>query len=434
MLGRFAAIGAGAALLLVAGIASAAAATDTVVGPVTDVSHACRGQNAEVELATWHRYVYVDWMGCNNSIGFSRSADGGRTWSAPVVMSGSRGGSWDPALAVSPDGVLYVSFMNASKTYAYPVVDTSFDFGQAFTEHIVQPPDQDNWGDRDFIAAGPDGVVYLTWDYGPDASLLQYICAANGSCAFANGDLNVVLQKSADFGRTWGPMVHISPGFPASGGDSAPMVVEPDGRIDMSYQGYNIYNLKTYAMSPAYTFFTSSTDGGHRWSVPVQVGPSAGTMSLGEWWIDGAISSDAAGNLYITWDTQGINSDIGWLSYSTDHGRTWSAPIRVTPDNDNATHIVQSAGGSPGVVYVGWLADNSPGGYALYLRTFSITRGWLSGPQRISARYGNPGIWPGDTFGISTGTGRLQLSWGGAVGGSPDSEIFAAPVTVPGLG
>jgi hypothetical protein len=154
-------------------------------------------------------------------------------------------------------------------------------------------------------------------------------------------------------------------------------------------------------------------------------------MSLAEWWIDGAIGSDTAGNLYVTWDTQGV-ADVGWLSYSTDHGRTWSLPIRVTPDNDNATHIVEAAGGPPGIAYVGWLADNSPRGYAQYLRTFSIARGWLSGPRVISRKYGNSTIWPGDTFGISTFAGNrhtVMLSWGGAVGGSANSEIFAEPVS-----
>ena len=34
-------------------------------------------------------------------------------------------------------------------------------------------------------------------------------------------------------------MVHVSPGFPASGGDSAPLVVEPSGRVDLLYQGTN---------------------------------------------------------------------------------------------------------------------------------------------------------------------------------------------------
>ncbi len=416
-------------------LASAGKASITGTGPITDVSHACKGQNAEVEQATWHRHVYEAWMGCHNSIGFVRSADGGHTWSAPVVMAGSSG-AWDPAVAVSPEGVLYVSFMNSNNTYTYPVVETSFNFGRSFARpSIVRPPDRSNWGDRDFTAAGPHGVLYLTWDYGPSSALVTDICTPGGSCAFATGDLNVVVQKSTDYGRTWGPMVHVSPGFPASGGDSAPMVVEPGGRIDMSYQGYNIDNLKTYSMTPASTYFTSSADGGRTWSPPVQVGAPAGTMSLAEWWIDGAIGSDTAGNLYITWDTQGVSDDVGWLSFSTNHGRTWSAPVRVTPDHDNATHIVEAAGGAPGVAYVGWLANNSPHGYAQYLRVFSITRGWLSGPRLISRQFGDASVWPGDTFGISTlagSTPALMLSWGGAVGGSPDSEIFAAPVTVSG--
>jgi hypothetical protein len=418
---------AASAVLLVAGMASANAGT----GPITEISRGCGGQNAEVEQATWHQYVYEAWIGCNG-IGFARSRDGGRSWGKPVTMAGSAN-AWDPAVAVSPEGVLYVSFMNANKTYTYPVVDTSFDTGRTFSRPVrLQPPDKNNWGDRDFIAAGAHGVVYVTWDYGPSAALVTDVCSPNGSCGFSTGDLNVVIQKSTDFGRTWGRMVHVSPGFPASGGDSAPLLVEPGGRIDLSYQGYYIYNRTTYAMKPAHTYFTSSTDGGRTWSRPIRVGASAGTMSLSEWWIDGAIGRDTAGNLYITWDTQGTHTDVGWLSYSTNHGRTWSGPIRVTPDNDNATHIVQVAGGPAGVAYVGWLADNSPHGYAQYLRTFSIRHGWLSGPRTISRQYGNVSIWPGDTFGISTWAGNpeaLVLSWGSAVRGSKDSEIFAAPVS-----
>jgi hypothetical protein len=48
-------------------------------------------------------------------------------------------------------------------------------------------------------------------------------------------------------------------------------------------------------------------------------------------------------------------------------------------------------------------------------------------------QYGNRSIWPGDTFGISVlpgqhrpGTwGPVALSWGSAVGGSKNSEIYA---------
>lgn len=427
-----------AAIVLVTAMSAPAAvapgtARHVQPGPGTDVSHACPGQNAEVEQASWHRYVYVAWIGCGG-IGFSRSADGGRTWSAPVEMAGSANG-WDPAVAVAPEGTLYVSFMNANATYAYPVVDTSFNDGRTFSRSAtLLPPDKGNWGDRDFIAAGPHGTVYLTWDYGPSAAAVTDICSPSGSCGFATGDLNVVIQKSTDYGRTWGPQVHVSPGFPASGGDSGPMVVEPGGRIDMEYQGYDIYNRTTYAMHPGHSYFTSSSDGGRTWSPPVEIGASAGTMSLSEWWIDGAIGRDTAGNLYITWDTQGASTDTGWLSYSADHGRHWSAPVRVTPDTDNAAHIVQVLGGADGIAYVGTLSDSSPHGFGQYLRVFSLRHGWLTAPELVSRQYGDSSVWPGDTFGISAGPGRnaLVLSWGGAVGGSPDSEIFAAPVTVSG--
>jgi hypothetical protein len=336
----------------------------------------------------------------------------------------------------------------------YPVVDASFDHGASFTQSSsLIPPDPKNWGDRDFIAVGPDGTVYVTWDYGPERTSITYICASNGSCAFATGDLNVVLQKSTDGGKTWSKtwskMSYISPGFPASGGDSAPLVVEPDGRIDVLYQGYQVTNTTSYTLSPASSYFTSSSDGGATWSAPVAVDPQAGTMSLAEWWIDGAIGSDSAGNLYITWDSQAGTKagarDTGWLSYSTDHGRTWSPLIRVTPDTGNATHIVQVAGGRPGVAYVGWLADNSPHGYAQYLRVFSIRHGWVTNPIQVSRRFGQPSVWPGDTFGItvlpharggipaSQGAGtRLSLTWGSAVRPSKNSEIYAAVVTFHG--
>jgi hypothetical protein len=233
----------------------------------------------------------------------------------------------------------------------------------------------------------------------------------------------------------------VSPGFPASGGDSAPLLVEPDGRIDVEYQGYHITNDVTYTMTPAHSYFTSSDDGGETWSIPVQVGPDRLSMSEAEWWIDGDLGRDAAGNLYITWDTQHDGSDVGWLSYSIDHGKTWSALQRVTPDADNATHIVQVVGGRGGVAYVGWLADSSSLGYAQYVRAFSISRGWTSAPVRISNQFGDAAVWPGDTFGISVlsgvdpatpGSQSLAVSWGSAVADKPNphSAIFEAVVSI----
>ncbi len=413
--------------------ALAASAISYQIAPISMISP-CSGQNAEVEQAVdrSNGYVYESWMGCRG-IAFARSTNGGLNFEAPTYVPGSTGSNvnaWDPAVAVAPDGTVYAAFMLARNSQWYPVVARSFDHGVTFPQvSSLIPPDAKNWGDRDFIAVAPNGEVYVTWDYGPNRTSVTFVCAASGSCGFSTGDLNAVFQKSTDGGKTWSQMTYVSPGFPASGGDSAPMVIEPNGRIDVLYQGYHITDTTTYAMDPGHSYFTASTDDGATWSAPVQLGPDNLTMSLDEWWIDGAIAADAGGNLYATWDTQGSTQDIGWLSVSTDHGQTWSPLIQVT-DTTNTTHIMEVAGGGSGVAYVGWLS-NSSGAYAQYLRPYSISKGWLSPPIQVSTQFGDSSVWPGDTFGISTlSASTVVLSWGSAVtvNNQPRSEIFATVV------
>jgi hypothetical protein len=412
---------------------------------IVELSKSCPGSSAEVEQAVDPKTadIFSDWIGCDNEgIGFVRSTDGGSTYSRPMILPGSSGRfAWDPAATVALDGTVYASFMIHDGSYEYPIVDVSIDHGRTFVrEARLRPTQQKNWADRDFIAAGRDGTVYVTWDYGPSAAAVKFLCPPSGSCSFTNGDLNIVVQKSTNWGRTWGPMVQVSPGYPAGGADEAPIVVEPDGHIDLVYQALSVTNRKTYRLGPGHEYFTSSTDGGAHWKAPIVLGQSAGTESVHEWWIDGAIGMDVAGNLYATWDTQGAH-DVGWLVYSTDHGREWSKPVRVTPDVDSAIHIVQVAGASAGIADVGWLADNSPRGYALYLRPYSITKQWLDPVVRASASlYGRRGTWPGDTFGISylgrnasASSQQVSVSWGSSTSSSPRrDDIYARSLSLTG--
>jgi|SRR5215470_7320490 len=130
------------------------------VGPISNVSASCSGQNAEVEQAADVRlgYVYETWMGCNG-IAFARSANRGHSFGRPVSVPGSVGSNvnaWDPAVAVAQDDTVYASFMIAKGGQWYPVVAASFNHGASFSQvSSLVPPDRKNWGDRDFIAAGP---------------------------------------------------------------------------------------------------------------------------------------------------------------------------------------------------------------------------------------------------------------------------------------
>jgi hypothetical protein len=104
-------------------------------------------------------------------------------------------------------------------------------------------------------------------------------------------------------------------------------------------------------------------------------------------------------------------------------------------DSVNAPHVMEVTGGPAGIAYVGSLSDSDPRGYAQYLRTFSISGGWRSAPAQVSSQFGDPSVWPGDTFGISTlSPSEVVLSWGSATPSSgKKSDIFAANVSVSGL-
>jgi len=405
------------------------------ITPMTDISAGCAGNSSEVEEAfAPPGYVYAEWIGCGG-IGFARSTDSGEQFGAAMTVPGSNGSSWDPAITVGAGGTVYVAFMHASGRAStlsgYPVVAVSRDHGASFAQvHQDRPPAPGNWGDRDFIAAGRGNQLFLTWDYGPSYAEVRTRCARGGSCFYTRGDLNAVIQASGNGGATWGPIIHLEPGFPQGGGYSAPLVVAPDGRVDVLSLSHPT-DPATGRLGPGYEYFTTSPQG-TRWpAAPRELWPGQGSLSPSAWWIDGDISADATGNLYVTWDTQTAAGDIGWLSYSGDGGRTWSVPLRVTPDTDLAPHIVESAGGRAGTAYVAWQTSAPAQGYATYLRPFSIRRGWLAPAIKVSAAYGNARIWPGDTFGISSlPGGRVSLTWGSAVGTAGQSAIYACVVKI----
>src|ERR1700675_1913709 len=172
------------AIVTTSGVVSAAATYS--VGPHLNISASCSGQNAEVLQAVDRTlgYVYEEWMGCRG-IAFARSTDGGATFQTPISVPGSIGSNlntWDPAVTVAPDGTVYAAFMIAHSSQWYPVVAASFDHGVTFPQVTqVVPPDPKNWGDRVFLATGPDGTLYLTYDYGPERTSVTTICATNGS-------------------------------------------------------------------------------------------------------------------------------------------------------------------------------------------------------------------------------------------------------------
>jgi BNR repeat-like domain len=403
----------------------------------------CPAPNAEVVQATDGRYVYEAWIGCNHGIGFTRSVDGGKSFGPSRAVLGSHRKNlhtWDPAIAVAPNGAVYVAYMigppgeaSASSTPMRPAVAVSHDHGRSFgsVSTLPVPPAKGalgNFGDRPSIAVGPDGAVYVTWDYGPRRDQVRVVCPPRSSCYFNGGDFNAVLQRSSDGGKTWTKLVPISPGFPLGGVYSAPIVAQRNGTLDVLYWQHPT-DPKTLDVSVGRQYFTRSTDGGSSWSQPVPVGPKAGTVGVKTWWIDGFLAIDRAGVLYASWDTQRRGHDTGWLAWSTNGGKRWSSPVRVA--SSRTEHLTQVAPAGRRSVYVGWQTVVRGKGYATFLRRYSLGRGWTGPARKVSPAYGSVAIWPGDTFGLSTRGGTALLSWGSAVKNRLVSDIWYATAKLP---
>jgi hypothetical protein len=315
-------------------------------------------------------------------------------------------------------------------------VAVSVDHGKTFTRVSTHPPPAStnaNFGDRDFVAVGPDGTVYITWDYGP-AGKGKIVGAPGGSDYFVAGQFNAVMQKSSDGGRTWTPLVSISPGFPLGGVFSAPIVAQRDGTLDVLYWQHPT-NPTTLALSPGHEYFTRSSDGGATWSAPVAVDPRAGSIALPVWWIDGSLAVDSAGDLFAAWDTQHKRRDTAWLAWSSDGGRRWSKPLRVTSSkrvgSSKNENLVEVAAAGRRSVYVAWQTTDG-GWYSTHARRLSMGHGWTSPALKIPNALGDPRAWPGDTLGISVdSSGAAVLSWGSAQTASGLPDIYAASVRLP---
>ena len=429
----------GAPLALV----GAACATGNASASAVRVSHCSKTRNAEVVQAVDGRYVYEAWIGCGG-IGFARSVDGGKTFGLSRAVRGSNEAgkhTWDPAITVAPNGTVYVAYMagpeetSADPEPMQPAVAVSHNHEQSFDRVSTLPvpaSDHPNFGDRPFLAVGPDGAVYVTWDYGPRRDQEDIVCPPTSSCYFAAGDFNAVLQRSTDGGKTWTDLVPISPEYPLGGAYSAPIVAEPNGALDVLYWQHPT-DPDTLAISPGHQYFIRSTDGGANWSQPVLVGPQAGTIGVKTWWIDGSLDVDSAGTLYAAWDTQKGGTDTAWLASSKNHGASWSSPHQVA--SSRTEHLTQVAVAGAGNVYVGWQTPVARKGYTTYLRRYSVGHGWTGIAKKVSPAYGNSTIWPGDTLGLSTSGGVAFVSWGSAINrqlnGRPASDIWFAKSKLP---
>jgi hypothetical protein len=283
-----------------------------------------------------------------NAVLASTSEDGGRTWSpvatlqkdtSPTLFNDKESITADPtrpgtAYAVW-DRLEYPSARSKGRSYltaaAYrgPTLFTrTTDGGRTWspTRTIFDP------GRNDQTIANQIAVL-------PDGDLLNLMTVLrNDNGGGKRRGAFVSLIRSTDGGATWSSEVPIArlgaigvtdpdDGAPVRTGDVIP---------DIAVHGQDVYVVWQDARYTGFAreqiAFAHSADGGRTWSAPVRLSPDLTTQAF-----NAAVSTDASGNVGVTFDdfrndradTAGLSTDH-WFLRSTDQGRTWSQE-RVTP-------------------------------------------------------------------------------------------------------
>jgi hypothetical protein len=359
----------------------------------------------------------------NSIMGYSRSTDGGRTFTdlgampAPSPTGFNLG---DPGLVVNRAGQFYSSAIafNAALPLGFRntlSVQKSTDGGATFGPPVYLPAAGTSAGsfqDKEFIAvdnAGGSpfaGNVYLSWTSfpsGPSTSLpIFFSRSTNGGASFstpiqisANNTINqgsepavgpggvlyvawfqfagpggpgIVVAKSTNGGATFGAPVFVAPSNRIGNGAGSLLGnfrVNSFPRIDVNPVNghvYIVYTSRTPGVDPGDVFFTRSTNGGATWSAPGRVN----TDALGEaaqFFPDLAV--DGQGRIRLVWYQSKIDEDnppnvridvIG--TGSNDGGLSFTRAERI-----NSEHEAPAVGFDPIInrIYMGDYLDVKAG-------------------------------------------------------------------------
>ncbi len=204
--------------------------------------------------------LYVTWtlFDWNNPIVFSRSTDGGHTWSPPVQISSSSSCQWSNP-AVGPEGELYVAWFDFNSWSLR--IRRSTDGGTSFEpEHLVQPV-LHGWGQ---IQGDVDIISYPAIDVdrsdGPYRGTVYIAYADTGT----TGTVDILFTKSTDGGQTWSTPIRLNDDPPTSVADQFHpwLEVDEDGALHVIF-----YDRRNDPNNLAFDLYiTHSYDGGQTWT------------------------------------------------------------------------------------------------------------------------------------------------------------------------
>jgi len=249
--------------------------------------------------------VYAAWSnyhgsGCNE-IMFSRSTDGGATFSAPMKISSGICGNQGPSIVVGSGGNLYIgwqantggAFANASKSVNGAAFVSSSDFGKTFGKAQIvvnyTPFQSEQFSGNGARECGdgafscPTGFTFPRFDLaGPflAADNVHGTVVMAFQAAQSDGQGQIEYVFSTDGGATWSSPAELAPS--ATGHQFYPFLTASNGRVsaiwydsrgdpDYSATRPPCNNGAGQTSACLNVRYAESSDGGKTWSSSIQV-------------------------------------------------------------------------------------------------------------------------------------------------------------------
>jgi hypothetical protein len=339
------------------------------------------GGEPNVTMSPSGRFVLADGLGGSSPATLYRSVDFGRHFNLAVPQVPRRGGGdWDMHF-VDEHTVVAVDLSLGTGIY----VDVSTDAGATWRQSTIA---MDVY-DRPWVGAKGNNLYVVAKGF----------------------DQIPYLYSSHDLGRTFDPLpipLYGTGAVPAELGGQSPTPVDALGGNSNAYVDsltvnprtgdvYVLYGIdppETYTSSPplgaANRLYVAHLENGRM--VSREVTPGAGNAGDAFYAGFNWMTLDAAGTLYVVGNGKHSNGQgvhqAPWLTYSKDHGRTWSRLVDVgTPGRASVYGaIAGGAAGQLGLVYYEGTKTDASTAQNWYATMAWITRANTSRPNVVRQR------------------------------------------------
>ncbi|MDW8068676.1 MAG: sialidase family protein [Anaerolineae bacterium] len=290
-------------------------------------------------------------------------------WSQPIELTLPHiGWDWFPDIAVDSGGNVHLVWSGGwcSPAYKKPCLMYQRQHGGVWQSpyDVFLDMGAGQSAIRNALAADPVGRLHLVYLKDFQYIVYQQAWASHANSAWAWSEP----RRMSGFGHAYFPDINVGPDgtLHAVWTESAGNTASPDCPLGDCSD----------------IFYRQSTDGGVRWSPPINLSRSeVGTMKV-------HILADTLGRVHVFWEEGGdrwVSDRPVGVAYtlSTDGGQTWSTPQVFTHTQGFPRQIMLGVDGRGQIVAIWRLVP----GDSIYYQVSSDGRQW-SAPQRV------PGIWP----------------------------------------